>query len=105
LTYRRLGRFGDVAYVAGHGPTHGEGWGSPLGKVGDAVTVQEAVAAAELTTLNVLGTIERELGSLDTVACWLKINGYVNTVDDFTEHATVINGFPDLVSTCTDTIA
>ena len=96
LTYRRLVRWGDIAYIAGHGPTNGDAWGSPLGKVGDAVTVEEAVAAAELTALNVLGTIERELGSLD-VACWLKINGYVNAVDGFTEHATVINGFSNLV--------
>ena len=44
-----------------------------------------------------LGTIERELGGLDGVACWLKINGFVNAVDGFTEHATVINGFSDLV--------
>lgn len=97
LTYNRLARFGDVVYVAGHGPTHGDGWGSPLGKVGREVTVAEAVAAAELTALNVLGTIERELGGLDMVACWLKINGYVNAVDGFTEHAIVINGFSDLV--------
>ena len=97
LTYKRLARWGDVAYVAGHGPTYGDGWGSPLGKVGRDVTVEEAVAAAQLTALNVLGTIERELGGLDTVACWLKINGYVNAVDGFTEHATVINGFSDLV--------
>lgn len=97
LTYRRLVRHGDVAYVAGHGPTYGEGWGSPLGQVGAAVTVDEAVAAAQLTALNVLGTIERELGDLDAVACWLKINGYVNAVDGFTQHAHVINGFSDLV--------
>jgi enamine deaminase RidA (YjgF/YER057c/UK114 family) len=97
LTYNRLARFGNVVYVAGHGPTYGDGWGSPLGKVGREVTVAEAVAAAELTALNVLGTIERELGELDTVACWLKINGYVNAVDGFTEHATVINGFSDLI--------
>ncbi len=97
LTYRRLARWGDVAYVAGHGPTHGDGWGSPLGKVGRDVTVAEAVDAAQLTALNVLGTIERELGGLDAVACWLKVNGYVNAVDGFTEHATVINGFSDLV--------
>jgi enamine deaminase RidA (YjgF/YER057c/UK114 family) len=97
LTYRRLVRWGDVAYVAGHGPTHGEGWGSKLGKVGGPVTVEEAIAAAQLTALNVLGTIERELGGLDGIACWLKINGYVNAVDGFTEHATVINGFSDLV--------
>ena len=97
LTYRRLVRWGDIAYVAGHGPTHGEGWGSKLGTVGREVTLEEAVAAAQLTALNVLGTIERELGGLDGVASWLKINGYVNAVDGFTEHATVINGFSDLI--------
>jgi len=97
LTYRRLVRNGDVAYIAGHGPTHGEGWGSKLGKVGRELTVEEGVAAAQLTALNVLGTIERELGGLDGIACWLKINGFVNAVDGFTEHATVINGFSDLV--------
>ena len=61
LTYRRLVRWQNVAYIAGHGPTHGEGWGSPLGKVGREVTVDEAVAAAQLTALSVLGTIAREL--------------------------------------------
>lgn len=97
LTYRRLVRWGDVAYIAGHGPTHGDRWGSKLGKVGREVTIEEAVAAAELTALNVLGTIERELGDLDGVACWLKVNGYVNAVDGFTEQARVINGFSDLI--------
>jgi enamine deaminase RidA (YjgF/YER057c/UK114 family) len=97
LTYRRLVQHGGVAYIAGHGPTYGERWGSPLGKVGATVSVDEAVAAAQLTALNVLGTIERELGDLDAVACWLKINGYVNAVEGFTEHAHVINGFSDLV--------
>jgi hypothetical protein len=84
-------------YVAGHGPTWGEGWGSPLGKVGQEVSIEEGVAAAELTALNVLATIERELGDLDQVACWLKINGYVNAVPGFTEQARVVNGFSDLI--------
>jgi enamine deaminase RidA (YjgF/YER057c/UK114 family) len=97
LTYRRLVRWGDVVYVAGHGPTWGEGWGSPLGKVGQEVSIEEGVAAAELTALNVLATIERELGELDQVACWLKINGYVNAVPGFTEQARVVNGFSDLI--------
>ena len=97
LVYNRLARFGDVAYIAGHGPTHGTGWGSPMGKVGGEVTVEEAVAAAQLTGLNVLGTIERGLGSLDVVRVWLKINGFVNAIEGFTEHAKVTNGFSDLM--------
>jgi len=97
LADRRRVRWQNAAYIAGHGRVHGEGWGGPLGKVGREVTVDEAVAAAQLTALNVLGTIARELGDLDGIACWLKINGYVNAVDGFTEHATVINGFSDLI--------
>ena len=97
LTYRRLVRNGDTVYVAGHGPTWGDGWGSPLGKVGKEVSVAEAVKAAELTALNILGTIERELGSLDGVACWLRVTGYVNAVEGFTDHAVVMNGFTDLL--------
>jgi enamine deaminase RidA (YjgF/YER057c/UK114 family) len=97
LTYRRLVRWGDLVYVAGHGPTWGDGWGSPLGKVGQEVSIEEGVAAAELTALNVLATIERELGDLDQVACWLKVNGYVNAVPGFTEQARVVNGFSDLI--------
>jgi len=97
LTYRRLVRWGDVVYVAGHRPTWGEGWGSPLGKVGRDVSIEEGIAAAELTALNVLATIERELGALDQVACWLKVNGFVNAVEGFTEQARVVNGFSDLI--------
>ena len=61
------------------------------------MSIEEGVAAAELTALNVLATIERELGDLDQVACWLKINGYVNAVPGFTEQARVVNGFSDLI--------
>ena len=97
LTYRRTARAGNVVYVAGHGPTFGDGWGSPLGQVGGELTIEEATAAAHLTALNVLGTIEREIGSLDDIAGWLKITGYVNAVPRFTEHAQVINGFSDVI--------
>jgi enamine deaminase RidA (YjgF/YER057c/UK114 family) len=97
LTYRRLVRWGDIVYIAGHGPTWGDGWGSPLGKVGNEVSIDEGIAAARLTALNVLATIDRELGDLDHVSCWLKVNGYVNAVPGFTEHARVVNGFSDLI--------
>jgi enamine deaminase RidA (YjgF/YER057c/UK114 family) len=96
LTYRRLVRSGNLVFVAGHGPTDGDQWGF-LGKIGRELTVEDGVAAAQLTALNVLGTIERELGSLDGVSQWMKVTGYVNAVDGFTEQAKVINGFSDLL--------
>ena len=96
LTYRRLTRSGSLVFIAGHGPTKGDGWGF-LGKVGRDLSVEDGVAAAQLTALNVLGTIERELGPLEGVTRWLKVNGFVNAVDGFSEQARVINGFSDLI--------
>lgn len=96
LTYRRLARSGNLVYVAGHGPTLGDQWGY-LGKIGRDLSIDEGIAAAQLTALNILGTIERELGTLDGVAQWLKVTGYVNAVDGFTEQAKVVNGFSDLL--------
>ena len=83
-------------FLAGHGPTNGEGWGF-LGKIGRDLSVEEGVAAAQLTALNVLGTVERELGSLDGVVQWLRVTGYVNAIDGFTEQARVVNGFSNLL--------
>ena len=96
LTYRRLVRHGPIVYVAGHGPTIGTEFGY-TGKVGRELTVEEGVKAAELTALNVLGTLRRELGGLDSVVTWLKVTGYVNAVPGFTEQARVVNGFSDLL--------
>jgi enamine deaminase RidA (YjgF/YER057c/UK114 family) len=96
LTYRRLVRHGPIVYVAGHGPSYGEGWGY-LGKIGEDLSVEEGVKAAELTALNMLGTIKRELGNLECVTTWLKVTGYVNAVKGFTEQARIINGFSDLL--------
>ena len=96
LKYRRLTRSGSTVYLAGHGPTMGDGWGY-LGKIGRDLTVEDGVAAAQLTALNVLGTIERELGPLDGVTQWLQVTGHVNAVDGFTEQARVVNGFTNLL--------
>ena len=96
LTYRRLVRSGSTVYVAGHGPTVGDQWGF-TGKIGVELSVEEGVQAAELTALNLLGTIKRELGGLDGVETWLKVTGYVNAVPGFTEQARVVNGCSDLL--------
>ncbi len=96
LTYRRLAKSGRTVYVAGHGPTFGDEW-RYLGKIGRDLSIDDGIAAAQLTALNVLGTIERELGSLDDVVQWLRVTGYVNAVDGFTEQPRVLNGFSDLL--------
>ncbi|MEA2682937.1 MAG: hypothetical protein QOK05_1265 [Chloroflexota bacterium] len=96
LTYRRIVRAGDVAYLAGHLPM----WGEEVrhrGRVGLDIPLAEGVEAARLCALSMLRTIRDELGRLDLVTGWLRVNGYVRGVEGFEGQPAVLNGFTDLV--------
>ena len=89
---------GNRAFISGHGPTDEQGnLAQPLGKVGAEVSEEQAYVAARLTDLAILGSLKRELGSLDRIACWSKVLGMVNSAPGFTRQPTVINGFTDLI--------
>jgi enamine deaminase RidA (YjgF/YER057c/UK114 family) len=89
---------GNRAFVAGHGPLAPDGTlARPLGKVGRDLTPEQGYAAARLTALAVLGSLERELGDLDRVSAWLRVFGMVNSAPGFAQQPAVVNGFSDLV--------
>lgn len=89
---------GTRAIISGHGPTDAEGnLAEPLGKVGSEVSEEQAYVAARLTGLAILGSLKRELGSLDRIACWTRAFGMVNSAAGFTRQPAVINGFTDLI--------
>lgn len=89
---------GDRAIISGHGPQDENGqMAGPFGQVGSDVSVDEAIEAARLTGLSVLGSLQRALGSLDRVTGWVKVLGMVNSTPGFTDQPTVINGFSDLI--------
>jgi enamine deaminase RidA (YjgF/YER057c/UK114 family) len=89
---------GSRAIFSGHGPTHADGsLAQPLGKVGLEVSEEQAYAAARLTALAVLGSLQRELGTLARIACWTRVFGMVNSAPGFTRQPAVINGFTDLI--------
>jgi enamine deaminase RidA (YjgF/YER057c/UK114 family) len=89
---------GKRAIFSGHGPTNENGsLARPLGKVGAAVTVEQANHAARLTGLAILGSLKRELGSLDRIAAWVRVFGMVNSAPGFNRQPAVINGFTDLI--------
>ncbi|OGA16716.1 MAG: hypothetical protein A3G25_03040 [Betaproteobacteria bacterium RIFCSPLOWO2_12_FULL_63_13] len=86
------------AYISGHGPTKADGTlAGPFGKVGESVSLDEAVHAARLTAMAVLASLKRELGNLDRVDAWLRVFGMVNAAPSFNQQPTVINGFSDLI--------
>ena len=89
---------GSRALISGHGPTNADGsLAGPLGKVGAEVSAEQAYEAAKLTGLAILGSLKRELGTLERIAGWSKVFGMVNSAPGFTGQPAVINGFTDLI--------
>ena len=90
---------GNQAYISGHGPQNLDGSiAGPFGKVGvEEVSLKEAYESAKSTGMSILGSLKRELGSLDLVTAWLHVRGMVNVIPGFTQTTNVINGFSDLI--------
>lgn len=89
---------GDRAFVSGHGPQNADGsLAHPLGKLGSDLTVEEGYAAARLTGLAILGSLQRALGDLDRISAWGRVFGMVNAGRGFNREPAVINGFSDLI--------
>ena len=98
LPFAMVRVLGTRAIVSGHGPQNPDGTlAGPFGKVGGSVTVEEAYRSARLVALSILGSLKRELGSLDRVNNWVKVLGMVNSAPDFQQQPAVINGFSDLI--------
>jgi enamine deaminase RidA (YjgF/YER057c/UK114 family) len=87
---------GKLVHVAGVGPT----WGKEIrhaGKVGGNLSFEDGYAAARLTALNLLATMQVACeGDLDRIARCVKVLALVNAGPDFTEAHSVANGVTDL---------
>ena len=89
---------GDRAVISGHGPQLPDGrLAPPFGRVGDDVSLEGATASARLTALSMLGSLQRELGTLDRITGWLRVFGMVNSARGFDRQPAVINGFSDVI--------
>ena len=90
-------RAGSLLYVSGHGPTAEGGRAVFTGSVPSEVSVDDAYAAARLTMLNCLRTLQDELGTLDRVRRVVKLLGMVRSDPGFRDQPKVINGASDLL--------
>lgn len=89
---------GHRALISGHGPQGEDGSiVGPFGRVGQEVSIDEGYHAARLVGLSMLGSLQRELGTLDRIDGWVKALGMVRCDADFAQHPAVINGFSDLI--------
>ena len=89
---------GNRALISGHGPQNADGSiALPLGKVGGELTPEQGYAAARLTGLAILGSLQRALGDLDRITGWTRLFGMVNSAPGFNRQPAVINGCSDLI--------
>ncbi|MBX3647625.1 MAG: RidA family protein [Rhodocyclaceae bacterium] len=98
LPFQFVRLLGNRACISGHGPQNADGsLAQPLGKLGREVSVEQGYAAARLTALAVLGSLQRALGDLDRITAWTRVFGMVNSAPGFNKQPSVINGFSDLI--------
>ncbi len=67
------------------------------GRVGEDVSLEQAMDAARIITINALSILKDSLGSLDKVRQCVKLSGYVSSSEGFTEQPRVLNAASDLL--------
>ena len=89
---------GNLLYVSGQISINSKGE-LIKGKVGKDLTTDEAYKAAERCGLSIVAQVKKGCGGdLAKVKSCIKLTGFVNSTEDFTEQPKVINGASDLIA-------
>ena len=89
-------RTGNLIYFSGTGPRKADGT-LITGKLGKDISIEEGAAAAKLTGINLIATLQNAIGDLSKVTRIVKVLGMVNCTENFTDQPKVIDGFSDLM--------
>lgn len=90
-------RTGNLVFISGQGAVR-DGKIEYTGKVGDTLSIEDAIASARLTAINVIAHLRDACGGdLDRVKRIVKLLGFVNCTPTFGEQPKVINGASDLM--------
>lgn len=88
---------GNLVFIAGQ-TCKWDGILQYIGKVGSDYTTDEGRAAARLCGLNIILQLKKSCdGNLDKVKRCVKIGVFVNSNDEFKEHAKIADGVSDLL--------
>lgn len=85
-----------VVYVSGQVPRVGTTV-TAVGRVGEAVSLQQAQAAAEVCALRVLAILEQQFG-LERIAKVLRLNVFTQSAADFTQQSEVADAASNLLA-------
>jgi enamine deaminase RidA (YjgF/YER057c/UK114 family) len=90
-------RTGNLVYISGQGAMK-DGKLEYTGRVGDTLSIDDAIASARLTAINIIAHVRDACGGdLDRVKRVVKLLGLVNCTPAFGDHPKVINGASDLM--------
>ena len=67
------------------------------GRLGEDVTLEQGIAAAQGCGLMILAQLKAALGSLDRVERVVKLGAFINSTADFTDQPKVANGASELM--------
>ena len=88
---------GNLLYVSGQVSINSNGE-LIKGKVGKDLATDEAYKAAERCGISIISQVKKACeGDLSKVKSCIKLTGFVNSTDDYTEQPKVINGASDLI--------
>jgi enamine deaminase RidA (YjgF/YER057c/UK114 family) len=86
---------GGIAYVSGQLPfIDGK---LVTGRLGEDVSLEQGMAAAQACGLMIIAQLKAALGSLSRVEQVVKLGGFVNSTGDFTDQPKVVNGASELM--------
>ena len=87
----------NTVYVSGQGPVI-DGKIIYSGKVGNEISQEEGVKAAELCCINIIAALKSSInGDWNRLDTFLKLGGFVNCGNDFSDQPKIINGASDLL--------
>lgn len=88
---------GNTLFVSGqisNGPD-----GLIVGKLGDGMSVEDGVAAAKSCAISLLAQVKAACGGdIERLVRVVKLTGFVNSTQDFTDQPKVINGCSDFLA-------
>ena len=87
----------NTVYVSGQGPVI-DGKIIYSGKVGNEISQEEGVKAAELCCINIIAALKSSInGDWNRLDTFLKLGGFVNCDNEFSDQPKIINGASDLL--------
>ena len=89
--------FDKILYVSGQAPSK-DGSLIYIGKVGEEISEEDGIKAAELCCINIIAALKSAINSdWEKLDGFIKLGGFVNSNTNFTNHPQIINGASNLL--------